>query len=276
MSKGIVNMRLKEFFYLLGLKPNYQFYGYEEQDVLVEGHAVQFAKWLAPKMPPLAIEPHEMSELRSFIREGDFAIDVGAHVGDSTLPIALACGASGAVLALEPNPATFAILAANSALNPGKTNIIAMPFAATAQDCTMTFDYGDPWLSNGGDHTGVSKWRHGSAFSIPVRGKNINELLREKFSHLLKNLRYIKIDVEGNDFSVVQSLASVIEEFRPHIKLEVGRPTSEADRHGIAQYFQAQNYALHLVVNRKTLFGPLLANENLFGAVTIDVFAIPQ
>ncbi len=269
-------MRLKEYFYLLGLKPNYEFYGHEIGLIEVDSTKIEFANWLAPKNQKLQLAQTEVDELRQFLSEGDLAIDVGAHIGDSTLPIAIACGNSGAVLAFEPNPLTFAVLAANSALNPLKTNIIPFPFAATATDCLLKFDYGDPWLSNGGEHTGVSKWLHGSAFSIPVNGKNISKLLREKFPARLGKLRYIKIDVEGNDFNVVKTLANEIEEFRPHMKLEVGRPTTKADRDGIDLFFKQHNYELRLVLDRKTLFGPPLTRDHLYGKATIDIFAIPK
>jgi len=269
-------MRIKEFFYLLGFKPNYQFYGHEIGVIEVDSTKIEFANWLAPKSEKLKIQQNEVDELRQFLSEGDLAIDVGAHIGDSTLPIALACGKAGAVIAFEPNPLTFALLAANSALNPQRTNIIPFPFAATASDCLLEFDYGDPWLSNGGDHAGVSKWLHGSAFSIPINGKNISALLREKFAERLSKLRYIKIDVEGSDFNVVKTLSDEIEEFRPFIKLEIGRPTSKADRDGIASFFKRYNYELRLVLARKTLFGPLLEHDHLYSEKTIDIFAIPK
>lgn len=269
-------MRLKEFFYLLGFKPNTQFYAHRVERIDVEGEPVDFAQWLAPKTPKMQVEAGELAELRRFLSAGDFAVDVGAHIGDSTLPIALACGATGAVLALEPNPLTFAVLAANASLNPGRTNIVPLPFAATDEDCVLQFDYGDPWLSNGGGHAGVSKWRHGSAFSIPVNGTNVARLLRGKFADRLPRLRYIKIDVEGSDYSVVQSLAEIITAHRPHIKLEVGRPTTLQDRQGIEAFFGRNGYELRLVVDRRSLFGPKLTHEHLYGKATIDVFAIPN
>ncbi len=268
-------MRLKEFFYILGLKPNYRFFGHHIQYLNVENEKIEFANWLAPKSAPLCIPDSEMEELRTFINEGDLAIDVGAHIGDSTLPIALACGKSGAVIAFEPNPLTFSILAANSSLNPEKTNIIPFPFAVTEQDCLLQFDYGDPWLSNGGDHSGVSKWRHGSAFSIPVNGKNIAKLLHKKFEGRLSKLKYIKIDVEGHDFNVIKTVSELIRKYRPYIKFEVGHPTSRSDREGLANFFKYENYELRLVSDRKTLWGPKLTETDLFGKKTIDVFAIP-
>jgi len=269
-------MRLREFFYILGLKPNYKFYGYKIQKIqLPKDGLVEFACWSAPKYPDLVMEQSEVDELRTFISEGDFAIDVGAHIGDSTLPIALACGATGAVVAFEPNPVTFAILGANSTLNPRRTNIIPMPFAVTPEDTTLTFDYGDPWLSNGGDHAGISKFSHGSAFSIPVVGRWVEPIIREKFPERLARLRYIKTDVEGSDWSALRSVKGLIEEFKPHVKSEIGWTTTQSDREAIYKFFTDLNYEIRLV-KKDTLFGPRISRDDMFSEHNLDIFAIPS
>ncbi len=85
----------------------------------------QFARWQHPGERPKVVTQQSIDALRAFLREGDVAIDIGAHTGDSTLPIALAVGARGLVLALEPNPYVFKVLEVNAALNPGKTRVIA-------------------------------------------------------------------------------------------------------------------------------------------------------
>lgn len=268
-------MRLREFFYLIGFKPNYKFYRYKIQKIeLPKEGLVEFACWLAPKYRDLVLTQSELDELRTFINEGDFAIDVGAHIGDSTLPIALACGASGAVIAFEPNPVTFAILGANSALNPKRTNIIPMPFAVTQEDTSLTFDYGDPWLSNGGDHFGISKFTHGSAFSIPVEGRWVEPIIREKYPERLARLRYIKTDVEGSDLISLKSLGGLIKQFRPYVKTEVGWTTTLIDREEIYNFFTELNYELRLV-KQDTLFGPKITKEDMFSKNNIDIFAIP-
>lgn len=268
-------MRLREFFYLMGFKPSHKFYSYRIQKIeLPKDGVVEFARWLAPKYRNLSLAQSELDELRTFIHEGDFAIDVGAHIGDSTLPIALACGASGAVVAFEPNPATFAILGANSALNPKRTNIIPLPFAVTQKDTSLTFDYGDPWLSNGGDHTGMSKFTHGSAFSIPVEGRWVEPIIRDKYPERLARLRYIKTDVEGGDLAALNSMSGLIKQFRPYVKSEISWTTTPADRESIYKFFADLNYELRLV-KPDTLFGPPISREEMFCENTIEIFAIP-
>lgn len=268
-------MRLREFFYLIGFKPNYQFYSYEIQKIHLEKDGdIEYARWLCPKFKDLNLGQSEIDDLRRFLSEGDLAIDIGAQVGDSTLPIAIACGASGAVLAYEPNPMSFAILGANSTLNPGRTNIIPVPFAVTEEDATLTFDYSDPWLRNGGDHKDVSKWKHGSAFTIPVQARNVESMIREKYADRLSRFKYLKTDVEGHDLSTLRSLAGLIQEFRPHIKSEVGRQTSDSNRKGMFEFFKDLNYEIRKVQS-DTLFGSKMLESDMANERTIDIFAIP-
>jgi FkbM family methyltransferase len=269
-------MRLKEFFYLVGLKPGAKVYGHRILvfDLPKDGR-VEYAQWLAPKAREISLKQTELDELRTFLHEGDFAIDIGAQVGDSTVPIALACGGSGAVAAFEPNPFTFAILGANSALNPGRTNIIPIPYAATDADKSLVFDYGNPWFSNGGDHSGVSAWRHGSAFHIPVEGRRVEPIVRARFGDRLKRLRYIKTDVEGHDLSVLRSMEGLVREFRPYIKSEVGKLAPREDRIAMHRFFTNYNYTIRMPQNG-SLFGPSLAEEGMLNPKSFDVFAVPN
>jgi FkbM family methyltransferase len=269
-------MRLKEFFYLLGLKPGAKVYSHRIQVIDLPGDGrVEYARWLAPNARDLSLKQTELDELRTFLREGDFAIDVGAAVGDSTIPIALACGGSGLVAAFEPNPFTFAILGANTALNPGRTNIVSIPYAATDADCSLVFDYGNPWFSNGGDHAGVSVWRHGSAFSIPVEGRRIEPIIRARFGSRLERLRYIKTDVEGHDLAVLRSLEGLIREFHPYIKTEVGKYAPAEDRIATHRLLTSHGYTIRLREN-DTLFGPVLAEGDMPKGRTFDIFAVPN
>jgi FkbM family methyltransferase len=269
-------MRLKEFFYLLGIRPGIKVYGHRIQVIdLPHDGRVDYARWLAPTGRDLSLQQSELDELRTFLCEGDLAIDVGAQVGDSTLPIALACGRSGAVIAFEPNPLTFAILGTNAVLNPDRTNIIPIPYAAAEFDGSILFDYGNPWLSNGGEHTGVSSWTHGSAFSIPVEGRRIEPIIRGRFGDQLKRLRYIKTDAEGHDLSVLRSLEGLIREFRPFIKSEVGKYVSAEDRIATHRLLAGHNYTIRQVSNGK-LFGPILVEEDMLKRKSFDVFAIPN
>src|SRR5690242_607646 len=55
----------------------------------------------------------EIDRVADYLDDGDWAIDVGANVGHYTCSMAKYVGASGRVLAFEPIPTSFALLAAN-------------------------------------------------------------------------------------------------------------------------------------------------------------------
>jgi hypothetical protein len=104
---------------------------------------VEYAQWLHPFEKPKAIRQDDVDGWRRFLRDGDVAIDVGAHTGDTTLPMALACGVRGLVVAVEPNPHVFRVLEANAALNRDRTHILPLNLAATEDDGEFEFHYWD-------------------------------------------------------------------------------------------------------------------------------------
>jgi FkbM family methyltransferase len=119
-------------------------YGCELRDFVLarEGH-VEFAQWRHPYDRPTILTQAAVDALRQFISPGDFVIDVGAHTGDTTVPMALAAGAAGCALAVEPNPYVFKVLGKNAALNRKKTHIVPRCCAATERDGKFVFHYSD-------------------------------------------------------------------------------------------------------------------------------------
>src|SRR5688572_22012765 len=89
-------------------KARFALYGHEVKTFdLTEDGEVQLAQWLHPKERLKTIRQENITLLRRYIREGDLVIDIGAHSGDTTIPLALAAGPTGTTLALEPNPYVF-------------------------------------------------------------------------------------------------------------------------------------------------------------------------
>ena len=113
----------------------------------------------------------------AFLREGDVAIDIGAHTGDLTLPIALAVGARGLVFALEPNPYVFKVGGKRDA-ESGEGTRVPLMFAAMPADGQFEFEYSDSGYCNGGFHDGIARWRHGHFDRLRVEGRNLAEHLR--------------------------------------------------------------------------------------------------
>src|ERR1044071_5209268 len=76
----------------------------------------------------------EVVTMRAFLRAGSTVIDVGANLGDLTIPLARAVGETGKVYAIESHPAIFNVLCANLALN-GLENVKPInAFVATSDN----------------------------------------------------------------------------------------------------------------------------------------------
>jgi hypothetical protein len=169
-------VKLKEALYALGLKPRTREYPFEIDTVtLPKEGSLEFARWRHPSERRKDFLQEEVDWLRTFLHEGDVAIDIGAHSGDSTLPIALVTGVSGCVFALEPNPYAFKVLAANARLNRDKTRIVPLMIAATPEDGSSSSSIRTPASAmaggtresalSGTDTSSSSRWRGGTSFA---------------------------------------------------------------------------------------------------------------
>ena len=89
-------------------------YGYKINKFQLNKYGeVEYAQWLHPFEETKIINEATIEFYKRFIKAGDFVIDIGAHTGDTTVPIALCAAKEGSVLALEPNPYVFKILEKN-------------------------------------------------------------------------------------------------------------------------------------------------------------------
>lgn len=270
-------MKLKSVFHLLGLKPRAREYGYEVRKFdLPRAGCVDYAQWLHPKDTPKEISQSEVDFLRRFLSEGDVAIDIGAHTGDSTLPIALAVGPRGHVLALEPNRYVFKVLVKNAELNPDKTSIEPLMYAATVDDGPIEFEYSDPGFCNGGRHEGISRWVHGHAFTLTVQGCNLERYLRSERRDLIDRLRYIKVDAEGYDGRVIKSMLGLIAQTRPFIKAEMYKHANRERRIELYQPLRKLGYQLHRLVDHGSAVGEVINADNLSAWQHYDVLCSPH
>ncbi len=270
-------MKLKELPYLIGLKPTPKSYGFEVKKVhLAADGDVDIAQWLHPRDMGTALKQSSVNAIRQFLSPGDVAIDIGAHSGDSTIPMALAVGKQGCVLAFEPNRYVFPVLKKNSELNSDKTNIFPLMFAATPKDTDLEFSYSDSGFCNGGRFEGVSKWRHGHAFRLKVEGKNLESLLTRQYPDLIPRIRYIKMDTEGYEASVLDSLGNLIPRTKPFLKLEVYGKSDEAQRRDLHRRISALGYEIRKIVDDGNYFGEVLTEQKMNDWRHYDIFCIPK
>lgn len=272
-------MKLKELFYAVGLKPRARQYPFELVTFRLERDGeVGFAQWQHPgalRWKTSLTQPM-VDEARNYLRPGECAIDIGAHAGDSTLPLALAAGPTGAVFALEPNPYVFKVLLATAALNRRTTNIYPLMFAATADDGRFEFEYSDAGFCNGGLLDGIEARKHAHFFKLPVQGRNLVRYLDGEFPEEAARVRFIKVDAEGYDRTVVASLAPLIARTRPYLRSEVYRHSPDDERRRFWRELREAGYLVHRFASDEQYRGDLLGEADLSRWPHFDLFAVPE
>lgn len=196
-------------------------YGYEVDTVDLEEHGtIKYARWLHPSdcYMNIQITKEGIVWLKSVIAPGSAVIDIGAYSGDMAIQFAAAAGAKGIVYAFEPNPAAFEVLKVNATLNQGIAPIIPFPFAATEYWGKYTFHYTDEDACNGGYMVALAAGIGciGNTFPVDVIGVNVNSVI----GCPTIPVSLIKIDTEGYDYFVLQSLRQLIYRDRPNILVE--------------------------------------------------------
>jgi FkbM family methyltransferase len=269
-------LKLRNLFELLGVRGKPKRYNYETTSIAVEGVGnVTLAQWSHPSETSKTVSAEAVQAYRAFISPGDFCIDIGAHSGDSTLPIALATGPNGAVLAVEPNPFVYHVLEKNARANRTLANIIPLFAAATPEQGIMRFEYSDSGFCNGGRHEGISPIAHAHAFNLDVFGVDLANELNSDYADLLPKLKFIKTDCEGFDLAVLESLTEVIDAHRPFIKSEVFSKTPTAARKNLLRFFLDREYEVHRVVGDHVRTGEQVGLKNIDAWKHYDVLCTP-
>jgi FkbM family methyltransferase len=269
-------VKLKDLPRAFGFRGGVREYGTEVTEVPFSEGTIRFARWLHPAEGQKTVSENSVSALRSFLRRGDVAIDIGAHTGDSTVPIALAVGAEGTVFALEPNPYVFKVLELNASLNAGVTHIVPLMFAAMPSDGDFDFEYSDEGFCNGGFHQSISAWRHGHFTKLRVQGRNLFDYLSATSPESLTRIRFVKIDTEGFDRAVAQTLAPLLRASRPFLKTEIYKHMPASERHAYFDDLRALGYACFKCGDDEYRGEPLNRASDLTKWRHFDLFAVPD
>lgn len=154
-------------------------------------------------------------ELRKYfiLDKGSF-LDIGANVGKYTVIVGKELEKSGKVFSFEPEPSNLAALKRNVELN-GLNNIVILPLACSDEQGSLSF-YLDK--TNTGGHSLVKKTKN----KIIVNAERLDIIIKEK---KIKDVRLIKIDVEGAEMRVLQGAKELLKKQHPKIIFETDHPS---------------------------------------------------
>jgi FkbM family methyltransferase len=197
----------------------------------------------------------EVNVLRTFIRPGATVLDIGANIGDLTVPMSHFVGDSGRVYAVESHADTYHTLCANLALN-GIRNVKAINcFIADSPQV----DTSGPW----GKFGYVSDIWGATVVSIDALG--------------IESCSFIKIDVDGKELEVLRSATGLIERSRPVLYFENDdRATSAA----LLEHAMQQRYDLYWhpapIFDQNNFFGNPINHWAPENVMSLMVLGIPS
>ncbi|VFQ45310.1 FkbM family methyltransferase [Desulfoluna butyratoxydans] len=270
-------MKPKNLFQLMGFKGKPKHFSYEIMECSIKNIGpVKYAQWLHPNAVDQIINADLVDAYGEYIKEGDFCIDIGAHCGDTSLPMGLAAGKTGSVLALEPNPYVYPVLEKTARSNSDIANIKTVMAAAGLEEGFMVFEYSDSGFCNGGRHENISALRHGHAFNQTVFAINLEQELKSDYAALLPKLSFIKIDSEGYDLYILRSIEGILKEYHPVIKAEVFKKTDYNYRNQLLSFLLERGYSVFKITGEPLTKGEPLTQKNIDVGTHYDILALPD
>jgi FkbM family methyltransferase len=196
-----------------------------------------------------AWEPCITEYISRGLKPGDTFVDVGANIGYYSLLASKIVGPTGSVVAIEASPMIFGRLRRNLEINDS-SNVRAINVAASDRKGTLTTYLAD--AINLGHSTTVAELaaREGQQQEAQVPADTIEHLVGRS----LFTARFIKIDVEGAELSVLTPLFPSLGKFseRTEWLLELSPGFSaggQSDVTRIFDTFRAAGYRAYRIPN---------------------------
>jgi FkbM family methyltransferase len=181
----------------------------------IAGTTLHFVPGTRPVHPKYRNSPNgvtrydamQVEMVAELLNPGDFAIDIGGHVGQYALIMAARCGATGKVISFEPDAHARKQFIANLALNKD--------IAAPQLEALALSDQGGPAIlfSRGGDAnsslslSGLPSMALEDLEQMEVTLCTLDDYLRE---HALPVPQLVKIDTEGAEIRILSGAKALL------------------------------------------------------------------
>jgi FkbM family methyltransferase len=175
-------------------------------------------------------EPNVSWVIEQLLSDGDVVADIGANIGYDSLLSSKAIGESGTVVSIEAAPATFDLLKSNLALN-NVQNVRALNLAVSDEHGCLTLYTGDS--TNIGNSSAIKSDER--TIEVTVDARPLDEVLTEDER---KNLRLIKMDIEGGEPAVLRRFLRTLNLYGPRTCLIV-EASPQFDRSSWLELFDA-------------------------------------
>ena len=203
-------------------------------------------------------EELEAKIMEEKIEMGNIVVDVGANIGLHTLNMARIVGNTGQVFAFEPDPSNFEILKKNVKINNYKNIILEQKAVGDKHGRTTLYQSDHP-----GKHRIFPQTEQAKS-QVQVELTNLDNYFD---SDMIDKINFIKIDVEGLEFSVLKGMKNILKnskkikilfEFMPENTMEVGFTPIE-----LLNYLTSNNFKLYCMDDKTKKLLHVSNNEEI-------------
>lgn len=190
----------------------------------------------------------------SLVSKDSIVVDVGAHVGLFTIPLAKKVEH---VYAIEPNKVSRGFLEQNIVDNGVASKVTVFPFVITNSKKNFLQSENLP--------NAETQYRENNSDQEGVLGNSLDTVVDK--------VDFIKIDVEGMEPEVLQGSSSLVDKWKPFIFIEINNKAlsdHKYKRSDIECFFKKKKYNMYRVEDSKMhkLFS---LNQSIF----MNVLAVP-
>lgn len=191
----------------------------------------EFTKWFLPR------DRHEPVFRRiitsfynlGFIDKSQNIIDLGAWIGDNTIP--WAANITGTVYAIDPSPRNCQYIRELCHINDVKNvKVIQKAISKDGSDLSYSWDLQHTSFSPSGTHKNN------------ISSVSLDQLFR---ASEIQGIGMIHLDVEGMEFDVIRGATELIRAFKPVIFFEQHLNTD--DFRGLSRYLSGFGYSSYLI-----------------------------
>ena len=160
-------------------------------------------------------EPLTTKLLSKELKKGMTCLDVGGNIGYYTMLESQIVGDEGKVIAIEPSPPNYERLKHNLGIQ-NSSNVTSYNFAAGDKDGEVNFlvykESNGSFTIPDGEETSLP----GDLIKVPA--KRLDTFLDEIS---LDKVDFVRMDVEGYEYHIIQGMEKIIEKFKPMFQIEV-------------------------------------------------------
>jgi len=190
-------------------------YGKRGEPYVIAGRTLRYTPGTRPVRASYANSSNDNSRydalqiqlLAEHLREGDMAIDIGAHYGQYCILMAAMGGATGNVVAFEPDRHARKMLMQNLELNPNiKWPTVEALAVSDARGEAVLYSRGGNSLSSLA-RSGIGEGAAGDVETIVVPLVTLDAYVRDKGLH---QPRLVKIDTEGAEIRILKGAPKLL------------------------------------------------------------------